>query len=155
MRILGFWLVMSKPTSFIACTPTGLICPAGAEPAERTSTAYWPPQWSARQTAEASFDAVPVVYLHVAAAERAAILARAAAALADGGTLLVVGHDRANLTAGVGGPQDPALLYTPEEIVAEMGGLRVLRAETARRRVPLDAGVAEALDTVVVAVRAA
>src|SRR3954470_24572032 len=30
---------MSMPTSFMAVTATGLICPAGAEPAERTSTA--------------------------------------------------------------------------------------------------------------------
>jgi SAM-dependent methyltransferase len=99
------------------------------------------------------FDAVLVAYLHVPAADRAAGLARATAALAPGGTLLVVGHDRANLTVGIGGPQDPAVLYTPEEIAAELDGLRVDRAETARRPVPADGHTAEALDTVVVAVR--
>lgn len=39
VRIFGFWPVMSMPTSFVASTATGLIWSAGAEPAERTSTA--------------------------------------------------------------------------------------------------------------------
>ncbi len=99
------------------------------------------------------FDAVLVAYLHLPAGDRAGVLARTAAALAPGGTLLVVGHDRANLTSGVGGPQDPAVLYTPEEIVAELDGLRIDRAETARRPVPTDGSVAQALDAVVVAAR--
>lgn len=99
------------------------------------------------------FGAVLVVYLHLPATDRAGVLARAAAALAKGGTLLVVGHDRANLTGGVGGPQDPSVLYTPEEIAAELDGLLVLRAETAHRPVTVDGCTARALDTVVVAVR--
>lgn len=98
------------------------------------------------------FDAVLVAYLHLPAADRAGVLANAAAALAAGGTLLVVGHDRANLAGGIGGPHDPALLYTPEEIVAELDGLTVHRAETAGRPVPVDGGTVDARDTVVVAV---
>ncbi len=84
---------------------------------------------------------------------KASPLAGATAALAPGGTLLVVGDDRANLTSGVGGPQDAAVLYTPEQIVAGLDGLRVDRADTVRRPVPADGRTAEALDTVVVAVR--
>jgi len=99
------------------------------------------------------FDAVLVIYLHLAADDRAQVLANAAAAVAPGGTLLVVGHDRANINGGIGGPQDPAVLYTPDEIVAELDGLSVRRAETARRPVPVDSGTIDALDTVVVAVR--
>lgn len=67
--------------------------------------------------------------------------------------LLVVGHDLANLTAGIGGPQDPSVLHTPEAIVAELAGLRIRRAETARRPVRIDDRTVDALDTVVVAVR--
>jgi len=37
---------------------------------------------------------------------------RAASALAPGATLLVVGHDSTNLTEGIGGPQDPAVLFS-------------------------------------------
>jgi SAM-dependent methyltransferase len=100
-----------------------------------------------------SFDAVLVAYLHLAAGHLGGVLTRAAGALAPGGTLLVVGHDRANLTDGVGGPQDPTLLYTPEEIVAALDGLRIRRAETAGRPVTVDGNTVQALDTVVVGVR--
>jgi SAM-dependent methyltransferase len=100
-----------------------------------------------------SFDLVLVIYLHLHRADMARVLRRARTALATGGTLLVVGHDLANLTAGVGGPQDPAILQTPEGIVAELDGLRVRRAETARRPVRVDDRTVDALDTVVVATR--
>jgi SAM-dependent methyltransferase len=100
-----------------------------------------------------NFDAVLVAYLHLPAGHLAGILARAVAALAPGGTLLVVGHDRVNLTDGVGGPQDPAVLYTPQEIVAELDGLSIRRAETAGRPVTVDGNPVQALDTVVVAIR--
>jgi SAM-dependent methyltransferase len=100
-----------------------------------------------------SFDGVLVAYLHLAAGDLAGVLTRAATALAPGGTLLVVGHDRANLTGGVGGPRDPAVLYTPEEMVAELDGLSIRRAETAHRPVAVDGRTVQALDTVVVGVR--
>lgn len=100
---------------------------------------------------DVSFDGVLVAYLHLPGPRRAAVLARAAAALAPGGTLLVVGHDRSNLTGGVGGPQDPNLLYTPDEIVNELPGLDIRRAETALR--PVDGSPVQARDTVVVATR--
>jgi SAM-dependent methyltransferase len=100
---------------------------------------------------DGSFDGVLVAYLHLPAPRRAAVLAGAAAALAPGGTLLVVGHDRSNLSGGVGGPQDPDVLYTPDEIVGELPGLNIRRAETALR--PVDGGPVWARDTVVVATR--
>ncbi|GAB2928083.1 class I SAM-dependent methyltransferase [Micromonospora polyrhachis] len=100
-----------------------------------------------------AFDAVLVAYLHLPAVELAGVLGRARAALAPGGTLLVVGHDVANLTDGVGGPQDPGLLYTPDGIVAALDGLQIRRAETVRRPVRIEDRTVDALDTVVVAAR--
>ena len=44
-----------------------------------------------------AFDLVLVAYIHVPGPERSSILAKAAGAVAEGGTLLVVGHDRANI----------------------------------------------------------
>ncbi len=79
--------------------------------------------------ARAAFELVLVAYLQVDAALRARVLAGAAAALTPGGTLLVVGHDLTNLTEGVGGPQSPDVLYTPEAITAGLPGLRIVRAE--------------------------
>ncbi|MBV9094350.1 MAG: class I SAM-dependent methyltransferase [Streptosporangiaceae bacterium] len=101
-----------------------------------------------------AFDLALIAYLHVGAALRATVLARAAAALAPGAPLLLVGHDLANLTYGVGGPQDPAVLYTPEMIRAELPGLRIVRAERVHRTVPRDGGAATAIDTLVRAERA-
>ena len=57
------------------------------------------------EPARAAFDLVLIAYLQVDAALRGRVLAGAAAALVPGGTLLVVGHDLANLTEGVGGPR--------------------------------------------------
>lgn len=99
------------------------------------------------------FDVVLIAYLHLPQADFVGVLGRAVTAVAPGGTLLVVGHDVANLIDGVGGPQDPAVLYTPEAVVAHLDGLRVRRAETARRPVRAEERTVDALDTVVVAVR--
>jgi SAM-dependent methyltransferase len=103
----------------------------------------------------AAYDLALVSYLQVPPHLRATVLARAAAALVPGGTAFVIGHDLANLTEGVGGPQDPAVLYTPEAIRAELPGLRILRAERVHRTVEQDDGAATAVDTLVRAVREA
>lgn len=103
--------------------------------------------------AAAAFGLVLVAYLHLPPATLAEVLRRATAALAAGGTLLVVGHDRSNLNEGVGGPQDPDVLYTPESIVAELRGLDVREAGRVYRPVETDTGTHEAVDTLVRAVR--
>ncbi len=95
-----------------------------------------------------SFDLVVIVYLHVPPDERATIYPRAAAAVASGGRLLVVGHDRLNATEGEGGPPDSVRLFTADEVAAELLAIDatfvVERAEVVRRvpppgRAPIDA----------------
>jgi len=103
--------------------------------------------------ARAAFELVLIAYLQVDAALLARVLAGAAAALTPGGTLLVVGHDLTNLTEGVGGPQRPDVLYTPEAITAGLPGLRIVRAERVRRTVERDGAQATAIDTLVRAER--
>ena len=66
---------------------------------------------------------VLIAYIHLPAASLARVFRAAAAAVAPGGTLLVIGHDRDNITRGHGGPQDPDRLYTPAEVTAELDGL--------------------------------
>lgn len=86
-----------------------------------------------------SFDAVVVAYLQLAEGPRRAALRNAAAAVAPGGTLLVVAHDTTNLTEGVGGPQDAEVLFSPDDVVADLAGLTefvVQKAERVRRPVP-------------------
>ncbi|MGD0982545.1 MAG: class I SAM-dependent methyltransferase [Acidimicrobiales bacterium] len=105
------------------------------------------------QPEDASFDVVAVMYLHLPAGQRRRALAHAAAALAPEGILLVVGHDTSNLLEGTGGPQDPEVLFSPEEIARDLPGLRVERAERVTRTVVSEAGEATAIDALVRAVR--
>jgi SAM-dependent methyltransferase len=107
------------------------------------------------QPERGAFDLVLIAYLQVGPELRAKVLADAAAALAPGGTLFLIAHDVTNLTEGVGGPQDPDVLYAPEEVAADLPGLRVERAERVRRTVERDDGPATAIDTLVRAVREA
>ncbi len=99
-----------------------------------------------------SFRLVLIAYLQLPEPELDTVLRHAVKALAPGGVLLVVGHDVTNLTEGTGGPQDPAVLHTPESITRSLGDLTVLRAERARRPVP--GSPREAVDTLVRAIRA-
>ena len=104
----------------------------------------------AYEPAGRAFDLVAVFYLQLPAPERAAVLAAAAAAVAPGGTLLVVGHDLLNLSEGYGGPRSPAVLFTPDDVVREAPGLAVVRAERVRRPVELEDGTTvDAIDALV------
>ena len=98
-----------------------------------------------------TFDLVIEFYVQVRAPLRQEIWRRAEAAVAPGGTLLVVGHDLTNLEHGYGGPQNPAALFTPDEVVEVIEGLDVLRATRVDR--PVNDRVA--IDALVRAVRPA
>ena len=102
-------------------------------------------------SAPESLDLVLVAYLQLPEDQLRSAVTSAAGALVPGGRFLLVNHDTANLTDGTGGPQDPALLQTPEQVAGWMrqAGLRVELAETRNRPVP---GVRRpALDCVVLA----
>ena len=94
-------------------------------------------------------DLVVVCYLQLPEPQRTAALTKAADAVAPGGMLLVIAHDKDNLIRGVGGPQDPAALYAAPEVVdvAVAAGLHVDRAGQVLRSVVTDAGTREAVDT--------
>jgi SAM-dependent methyltransferase len=91
-------------------------------------------------------DLAVVCYLQLAAEERGAAINRAAAALAPGGTLLVIAHDSRNLRDGTGGPQDPAALYTARDIADDLFGtdLRIEKAEEVLR--PVEGAERPAID---------
>jgi SAM-dependent methyltransferase len=106
---------------------------------------------TAAPAAPQSADLVVIAYVHLPPAGRRRMLAGAAAALAPGGTIIVVEHDLLNLTEGHGGPRDPDVLTTPEMIVAELPGLVVEMAERVRR--PVEGAERDAIDTLVRASR--
>ena len=101
------------------------------------------------------YDLVLIAYLQLPAERFAAVLKRAAAAVAPGGTLLVVSHDKDNLTRGVGGPQDQAMLHTADQITASLPELTVTFAGQRTRPVTTGQGLREAIDTLVLATRPA
>ncbi len=84
-------------------------------------------------------DLVVVAYLQVPAPERRAAVTAAVRALAPGGTLLWVSHDATNLAEGTGGPQDPAVLMSAEDVLADVESsgvpVQVVRAERVARLV--------------------
>ena len=105
--------------------------------------------------AAAAFDLVVILYLHLPPDARRGVLGQAMSALRPGGRLLIVGHDLENRVAGHGGPQDPSVLYTPDQIAAELPELTMARAQTVKRQVQTSEGVASAFDTLVLAVKPA
>ena len=103
----------------------------------------------AYQPEEGAFDLVIVMYIHLPAAQLADVMKRAGAALAPGGTLLVVGHDLLNLSQGYGGPQNPEVLFTPADIERVLPGLGIERAERVLRPVAVDGREVTAIDALV------
>ena len=82
-------------------------------------------------------DLAVIAYLQLPAEHRRTAVRRAFEALTPGGTLFVVAHDSTNLTEGTGGPQDPTVLYTAEDLIADLDGstFEVDRAERVARTV--------------------
>lgn len=121
---------------------------------ERAEQLGLPVQWQVADATTADlgsecFDLVLVLYLHLARAVLPEVLRRCADAVAPGGRLLVLGHDRDNDEHGVGGPPDPDVLYDVALLKAAAADLKVERAEQVRRQV----GDAVALDTLLLASR--
>ena len=91
-----------------------------------------------------AYDLVLLMFIHLPAPDRRRLLRQAAATLNPGGMILVVGYHPATVPTGQMG-DGPPNRFTPDDIVADLAGLRVERAE----RLDLEDGV----DTVVRAVR--
>jgi SAM-dependent methyltransferase len=88
-------------------------------------------------------DLVLVAYLHLPEDDTVELLTRAVGWLRPGGRLLVLGHDVENLSRGVGGPQEAAILHSVPRLAPVAGLLDVDRLEQVARETPAGA----ALDT--------
>lgn len=101
-----------------------------------------------------SFDLVSVQYFPLPHQADHAAVRRLLAAVAPGGTLLVAGHDLADLPPGHESDFDPAGFYQPAEIGALLGaGWTVLVDETRLRTAPAPEGTRHVRDTVLLARR--
>ena len=84
------------------------------------------------------YDLVVLAYLQLTEDERRTAVRRAFGALRQGGTFFLVAHDATNIDEGTGGPTDRAVLYSAEEVLADLDGERfeVEVAERVPRLVP-------------------
>ena len=88
------------------------------------------------------WDLVVVAYLQLPDRERRTAARRAFGALRQRGELFWVAHDSSNLVEGTGGPQDPAVLATADDVLADLGDqqFEVIRAERVERLVEPEHG---------------
>jgi thioredoxin reductase/SAM-dependent methyltransferase len=86
-------------------------------------------------TPPGSYDLVSAQYFHLPPDQRGDLFARLAAAVAPGGTLLVVGHDVSDLAAGAHRPHLPEMFFTAAEVAAGLDPERweIAAAESRRR----------------------
>ena len=75
--------------------------------------------------ADEPLDLAVIAYLQVPASARRAANRNALESLRPGGTFLLVAHDSTNLTEGTGGPQDPSVLMTADDVLADLDGIDV------------------------------
>lgn len=69
-----------------------------------------------------AYDVCVLAYLQLPPDARRAAVRHGYDALRVGGTFLLVAHDSTNLTEGTGGPQDPDVLMTAEDVLTDLGG---------------------------------
>ena len=69
-----------------------------------------------------AYDLVTAQYLHVPTVTRRVLVARLAAAVADGGTLLFVGPHPLDLETTMPRPRQPELFFTGDDLAADLGG---------------------------------
>lgn len=87
----------------------------------------------------ASFDLVSAQFLHLPADQRDELLRRLAAAVAPGGTLLVVGHDWSDTTTGVPRPSLPDRYFRSSDVAALLPAGWQIVVDESRAREVLDA----------------
>lgn len=73
------------------------------------------------QPSQGAYDLVTAHYIHLPADSRRRLYARLAAAVAVGGTLLIVGHHPSDMRTSIPRPQQPELFFTGDDLAAELG----------------------------------
>ena len=109
-----------------------------------------------RWVPDKEYDLVTTHYLHLAGEPRRALFARLAAAVAPGGTLVVVGHHPKDLDTGARRPAMPDMFFTAEEVASSLdpAGWEIAVAEARPREAkPHEGEVTTVHDAVMVARR--
>ncbi|HEX7354436.1 MAG TPA: class I SAM-dependent methyltransferase [Mycobacteriales bacterium] len=108
---------------------------AAAQAKERGLEVSWVHLDLSRDEAPGTYDLVSSHFVHLPLDRRPTLFAHLAAAVAPGGTLLVVGHDPSDAESGVARPHLEEAAWTPDEVVGALGpGWQVEVAEARPRR---------------------
>jgi SAM-dependent methyltransferase len=83
------------------------------------------------------YDLAVLAYLQLVESERRRAVRTGFSCLHPGGTFFLVAHDSSNLTEGTGGPQDPSVLMTADDVLADLGDAKydVVEGGRVERRV--------------------
>lgn len=76
-----------------------------------------------------TYDAVALIYAHMPSSIRRRIHCACAAALKNGGQLALEAFTKEQLQRDSGGPKNPDMLYTPDELREDFADLEILRLE--------------------------
>jgi SAM-dependent methyltransferase len=115
------WRVTAVDISSVALDrAAGHAAEAGAEVADRIrwlreDVLRWRPP-------ERTYDLVSAQYMHLPPENRGPVYARLAAAVADRGTLLIVGHHPSDMQTTMPRPQQAELFFTGDDLAAGLGG---------------------------------
>jgi SAM-dependent methyltransferase len=114
----GWWVTAVDVSSVALERGAAHARNVSAEVAERitwlhSDLAEWVPS-------AASYDLVSAQFMHLPKVQRDVLHGRLAAAVAPGGTLLVVGHHTSDLQSGVPRPSAPGLLFTSSEVASAL-----------------------------------
>jgi SAM-dependent methyltransferase len=148
------WMVIGADIS-------GVALERAARHADETDSAarirWWQVDLLAQQPEPDSFDLVSAQFIQLPPDRRVPLFTALAAAVRDGGMLLIVGHHPSDLEAGVPRPPMPELFYTPEEIADLLGDSWTVRTCVARPRPATTPDGTEVTvhDTVLAAIREA
>lgn len=96
-----------------------------------------------------AFDLILIAYLQVDAERLRGLVERAIGWLAPGGELFLVGHDVSNIEEGVGGPQDPRILWDLEQVLEWTRHLDLVECGVVPRPVEVDGDIRHARDALV------
>ena len=114
-------------------------------------TVDWRCSDATRFAEPSSYDLAMLVYLQLPAPQRRLAIRAAWQSLRSGGVLLVIAHHSDNLASGVGGPQDPAVLYTQDDVLTDLTdvGTHYTTQRAARVERAVEGQDRPALDTLV------
>ncbi|MBX5332901.1 class I SAM-dependent methyltransferase [Rhodococcus fascians] len=144
------WTVDAVDFSSVALTRASRV--AESAPRSVRERLTWIHADVTKLATEPNYDLVLMFYLHLPPDERRRAVSAAVSALKPDGILMILGHHSSNITDGVGGPQEAEILYTPEDLAADVGDrLTVTTAENRYR----DVTDGTAIDALLLASRSA